>query len=137
MSSSLTETDSGSCCRGDEDVLPESLLPQASRIQDFLPFTSYCLPILGGHPHNWTAISRECLSLLNDMTQKLVLYQEAAATNGRMSSSYPVEPKKLSSPGDLVLNETGKRMFPRKVTAVNLWLFACVRYICLEEINPT
>ncbi|XP_010608662.1 nucleoporin NDC1 isoform X2 [Fukomys damarensis] len=52
----------------------------------------------GGHPHNWTAISRECLNLLNDMTQKLVLYQEAAATNGRMSSSYPVEPNKLDSP---------------------------------------
>lgn len=51
----------------------------------------------GGHPHNWTAISRECLNLLNDMTQKLVLYQEAAATNGRMYSSYSVEPKKLSS----------------------------------------
>ncbi|XP_069448314.1 nucleoporin NDC1 isoform X4 [Ovis canadensis] len=53
----------------------------------------------GGHPHNWTAISRECLNLLNDMTQKLVLYQEAAATNGRvMSSSYPAEPKKSNSP---------------------------------------
>ncbi|XP_051027202.1 nucleoporin NDC1 isoform X2 [Acomys russatus] len=52
----------------------------------------------GGHPHNWTAISRECLSLLNDMTQKLVLYQEAAATNGRMSSSYLVEPRKVHSP---------------------------------------
>ncbi|XP_032485311.1 nucleoporin NDC1 isoform X2 [Phocoena sinus] len=53
----------------------------------------------GGHPHSWTAISRECLNLLNDMTQKLVLYQEAAATNGRvMSSSYPVEPRKLNSP---------------------------------------
>ncbi|EHB18223.1 Nucleoporin NDC1 [Heterocephalus glaber] len=52
----------------------------------------------GGHPYNWTAISRECLNLLNNMTQKLVLYQEAAATNGRVSSSYPVEPKKLDSP---------------------------------------
>ncbi|XP_049735262.1 nucleoporin NDC1 isoform X2 [Elephas maximus indicus] len=53
----------------------------------------------GGHPHNWTAISRECLSLLNDMAQKLILYQEAAATNGRViPSSYPVEPKKLNSP---------------------------------------
>lgn len=55
----------------------------------------------GGHPHNWTAISKECLNLLNDMTQKLVLYQEAAATNGRvMSSSYSMEPKKLNSPGN-------------------------------------
>uniref|UniRef100_A0A2K6F643 Nucleoporin NDC1 n=1 Tax=Propithecus coquereli TaxID=379532 RepID=A0A2K6F643_PROCO len=52
----------------------------------------------GGHPHNWTAISRECLNLLNDMTQKLILYQEAAATNGRMSSSCLVEPKKMTSP---------------------------------------
>lgn len=34
------------------------------------------LDLLGGHPHNWTAISRECLNLLNDMTQKLVLYQK-------------------------------------------------------------
>lgn len=52
----------------------------------------------GGHPHNWTAISRECLNLLNDMTQKLVLYQEAAATNGRvMSTSYTAEPKKPNS----------------------------------------
>ncbi|XP_008072450.1 nucleoporin NDC1 isoform X2 [Carlito syrichta] len=52
----------------------------------------------GGHPHSWTAISRECLNLLNEMTQKLVLHQEAAATNGRVSSSYPVEPRKLNSP---------------------------------------
>ncbi|XP_007534255.2 nucleoporin NDC1 [Erinaceus europaeus] len=57
----------------------------------------------GGHPHNWTAISRECLNLLNDMTQKLVLYQEAAATNGRViPSSYPAEPRKVNSPGEAV-----------------------------------
>ncbi|NWI36881.1 NDC1 protein, partial [Picathartes gymnocephalus] len=36
----------------------------------------------GGHPHNWTAISRECLSLLSDLTQRLIAQQEAAA-NGR------------------------------------------------------
>lgn len=49
--------------------------------------------------HNLTATSRECWNLLYDMTQKLVLCQEAAATNGRvMSSSYPEEPKKLNSP---------------------------------------
>ncbi|XP_041508530.1 nucleoporin NDC1 isoform X3 [Microtus oregoni] len=64
----------------------------------------------GGHPHNWTAISRECLSLLNDMTQKLVLYQEAAATNGRMSSSYSVEPKKLTSPGPQLIRR-GPRLW--------------------------
>ncbi|NXD10408.1 NDC1 protein, partial [Nothocercus nigrocapillus] len=37
----------------------------------------------GGHPHNWTAISRECLSLLSDLTQRLIQQQEAAAANGR------------------------------------------------------
>ncbi|XP_065594709.1 nucleoporin NDC1 [Cyrtonyx montezumae] len=37
----------------------------------------------GGHPHNWTAISRECLSLLTDLTQRLIVQQEAAAANGR------------------------------------------------------
>ncbi|EMP33587.1 Nucleoporin NDC1 [Chelonia mydas] len=38
----------------------------------------------GGHPHNWTAISKECLTLLSDLTQKLIMQQEAAATNGRV-----------------------------------------------------
>ncbi|NWR70715.1 NDC1 protein, partial [Centropus unirufus] len=37
----------------------------------------------GGHPHNWTAISRECLNLLSDLTQRLIAQQEAAAGNGR------------------------------------------------------
>ncbi|NWR52810.1 NDC1 protein, partial [Regulus satrapa] len=38
----------------------------------------------GGHPHNWAAISRECLSLLSDLTQRLIAQQEAAAAaNGR------------------------------------------------------
>ncbi|XP_065737741.1 nucleoporin NDC1 isoform X2 [Phocoena phocoena] len=68
----------------------------------------------GGHPHSWTAISRECLNLLNDMTQKLVLYQEAAATNGRvMSSSYPVEPKKLNSPEETTFQTPKSSQMPR------------------------
>uniref|UniRef100_A0A3Q1M337 Nucleoporin NDC1 n=4 Tax=Bos TaxID=9903 RepID=A0A3Q1M337_BOVIN len=68
----------------------------------------------GGHPHNWTAISRECLNLLNDMTQKLVLYQEAAATNGRvMSSSYPVEAKKLNSPEETAFQTPKSSQMPR------------------------
>ncbi|XP_007471227.1 PREDICTED: nucleoporin NDC1 isoform X2 [Lipotes vexillifer] len=68
----------------------------------------------GGHPHSWTAISRECLNLLNDMTQKLVLSQEAAATNGRvMSSSYPVEPKKLNSPEETTFQTPKSSQMPR------------------------
>ncbi|XP_053104186.1 nucleoporin NDC1 isoform X2 [Hemicordylus capensis] len=38
----------------------------------------------GGHPHNWTAISKECLNLLSNLTQKLITHQEAAAANGRL-----------------------------------------------------
>ncbi|NXT22625.1 NDC1 protein, partial [Syrrhaptes paradoxus] len=41
----------------------------------------------GGHPNNWTAISRECLSLLSDLTQRLITQQEAAAANGRAKQS--------------------------------------------------
>lgn len=48
-----------------------------------LHFLFVCI-LLGGHPHNWTAISRECLSLLNDLTQRLIAQQEAAAANGRV-----------------------------------------------------
>ncbi|XP_069498263.1 nucleoporin NDC1 [Ambystoma mexicanum] len=44
----------------------------------------FCLSQPGGHPHNWTAISRECISLLTSLTSKLVAHQEAAATNGRV-----------------------------------------------------
>uniref|UniRef100_A0A671PFQ1 Nucleoporin NDC1 n=1 Tax=Sinocyclocheilus anshuiensis TaxID=1608454 RepID=A0A671PFQ1_9TELE len=36
----------------------------------------------GGHPHNWNAISRECLSLLSELTQRLVAHQDAVASNG-------------------------------------------------------
>ncbi|KAM5321317.1 nucleoporin NDC1 isoform 1-T1 [Glossophaga mutica] len=68
----------------------------------------------GGHPHNWTAISRECLNLLNDMTQKLVLHQEAAATNGRvMSSSYTMEPKKANSPEETTFLTPKSSQMPR------------------------
>lgn len=41
---------------------------------------------VGGHPHNWNAISRECLSLLSELTQRLVAHQDAVATNGRVKS---------------------------------------------------
>ncbi|XP_035268756.1 nucleoporin NDC1 isoform X3 [Anguilla anguilla] len=37
----------------------------------------------GGHPHNWSAICKECLSLINDLTQRLVTYHEVVSFNGR------------------------------------------------------
>ncbi|XP_041698878.2 nucleoporin NDC1 isoform X2 [Coregonus clupeaformis] len=40
----------------------------------------------GGHPHIWTALSKECLSLLSDLTERLVVYHDAVATNGRAKS---------------------------------------------------
>ncbi|KAM3914462.1 nucleoporin NDC1 [Leptodactylus fuscus] len=52
----------------------------------------------GGHPHNWTAISRECLGVLTNLTSRLVTHQEAAASNGRVRpSSSSSETKKSSS----------------------------------------
>uniref|UniRef100_A0A8C8ZZI7 Nucleoporin NDC1 n=1 Tax=Prolemur simus TaxID=1328070 RepID=A0A8C8ZZI7_PROSS len=80
----------------------------------------------GGHPHNWTAISRECLNLLNDMTQKLILYQEAAATNGRMSSSCLMEPKKMTSPEETTFQtpKSSQMLRPSMPTLVKTSLFS-------------
>uniref|UniRef100_A0A668AHV5 Nucleoporin NDC1 n=1 Tax=Myripristis murdjan TaxID=586833 RepID=A0A668AHV5_9TELE len=52
----------------------------------------------GGHPHNWNAISQECLSLLADLTQRLVAHHDTVATNGRAKSlSTGSDKKSLSS----------------------------------------
>lgn len=40
----------------------------------------------GGHPHNWNAISRECLSLLGELTQRLVTHHDSVSSNGRAKS---------------------------------------------------
>ncbi|OXB82107.1 UNVERIFIED_CONTAM: hypothetical protein H355_008986 [Colinus virginianus] len=53
----------------------------------------------GGHPHNWTAISRECLSLLTDLTQRLIAQQEAAAANGRAKQQVGEVKASLQTPG--------------------------------------
>ncbi|XP_061587720.1 nucleoporin NDC1 isoform X1 [Cololabis saira] len=51
----------------------------------------------GGHPHNWNAISKECLALLADLTQRLVAYNETIATNGRAKSLSSGSERKTSS----------------------------------------
>lgn len=51
----------------------------------------------GGHPHNWNAISGECLSLLADLTQRLVAYHDTVATNGRAKSLSTGSERKTSS----------------------------------------
>ncbi|NXE12809.1 NDC1 protein, partial [Lophotis ruficrista] len=72
----------------------------------------------GGHPHNWTAISRECLSLLSDLTQRLIAQQEAAAANGR--AKQPAGELKVSpqTPGaavteDMSLQSQRSNIVPR------------------------
>uniref|UniRef100_U3KBV0 Nucleoporin NDC1 n=1 Tax=Ficedula albicollis TaxID=59894 RepID=U3KBV0_FICAL len=69
------------------------LLIKFLALQDLMLLSQYCpfrrqevfsLSQPGGHPHNWTAISRECLRLLSDLTERLIAQQEAAAAaNGR------------------------------------------------------
>uniref|UniRef100_A0A3B3C4Y5 Nucleoporin NDC1 n=2 Tax=Oryzias melastigma TaxID=30732 RepID=A0A3B3C4Y5_ORYME len=51
----------------------------------------------GGHAHNWNAISKECLSLLAELTQRLVSYHETVATNGRTKSLSSSSEQKTSS----------------------------------------
>uniref|UniRef100_A0A8C3B396 Nucleoporin NDC1 n=1 Tax=Cyclopterus lumpus TaxID=8103 RepID=A0A8C3B396_CYCLU len=67
----------------------------------------------GGHPHNWNAISKECLSLLADLTQRLVAYHDTVATNGRAKSLSTG--KDLMSPRPTLLLRTPASVFARFV----------------------
>ncbi|XP_056277399.1 nucleoporin NDC1 isoform X2 [Pseudoliparis swirei] len=80
----------------------------------------------GGHPHNWNAISKECLSLLTDLTQRLVAYHDTVATNGRAKSlstgsdrktssetSFTSTPEDLMSPRPTLLLRTPASVFAR------------------------
>lgn len=60
-------------------------------------FTFLFLSFSGGHPHNWNAISKECLSLLADLTQRLIAYHDTIATNGRAKSLSTGSERKTSS----------------------------------------
>ncbi|KAJ8375361.1 hypothetical protein SKAU_G00059410 [Synaphobranchus kaupii] len=51
----------------------------------------------GGHPHNWTAICKECLSLNNDLTQRLMAYHEVVSSNGRAKSQCTSNDQKSTS----------------------------------------
>uniref|UniRef100_A0A665WWY2 Nucleoporin NDC1 n=1 Tax=Echeneis naucrates TaxID=173247 RepID=A0A665WWY2_ECHNA len=66
----------------------------------------------GGHPHNWNAISQECLSLLTDLTQRLVVYHDTVATNGRAKSLSAGSERKTSSETS-VTSGTEDLMSPR------------------------
>ncbi|XP_041660302.1 nucleoporin NDC1 isoform X2 [Cheilinus undulatus] len=66
----------------------------------------------GGHPHNWNAISKECLSLLADLTQRLVAYHDTVATNGR-AKSLSIGSERKTSSDTSVLSGTDDLMSPR------------------------
>lgn len=57
----------------------------------------------GGHPHNWNAISKECLSLLSELTLRLVAHQDAVASNGRIKSQSTSSDTKSGSSGSSVM----------------------------------
>lgn len=66
------------------------VLARTKCMYDFLSFA-------GGHPHNWNAISKECLSLLTDLNQRLLSYHDSVATNGRAKSLSTGSERKTSS----------------------------------------
>uniref|UniRef100_A0A3P8Y5S7 Nucleoporin NDC1 n=1 Tax=Esox lucius TaxID=8010 RepID=A0A3P8Y5S7_ESOLU len=51
----------------------------------------------GGHPLTWTAVNRECLSLLSDLTERLVSHHDNVASNGRTKLQSIGSDKKTSS----------------------------------------
>ncbi|XP_075954835.1 nucleoporin NDC1 isoform X2 [Anarhichas minor] len=82
----------------------------------------------GGHPHNWNAITQECLSLLADLTQRLIAYHDTVATNGRAKSlstgsdrktssetSITSCPEDLMSPRPTLLMKTPASVFARSI----------------------
>uniref|UniRef100_A0A671QNY3 Nucleoporin NDC1 n=1 Tax=Sinocyclocheilus anshuiensis TaxID=1608454 RepID=A0A671QNY3_9TELE len=60
----------------------------------------------GGHAHNWNAISRECLSLLSELTQRLVAHQDAVASNGRVKSQSASSDTRSASSSSSVVSGT-------------------------------
>uniref|UniRef100_A0A8C6UL92 Nucleoporin NDC1 n=1 Tax=Neogobius melanostomus TaxID=47308 RepID=A0A8C6UL92_9GOBI len=66
----------------------------------------------GGHPHNWIAVSKECLSLLSDLTQRLVTYHDTVATNGRAKSLSTGSERKNSCLGVCPLHHRRRLLQP-------------------------
>ncbi|XP_061095362.1 nucleoporin NDC1 isoform X2 [Conger conger] len=62
----------------------------------------------GGHPHNWSAICKECMSLINDLTQRLVAYHELVSSNGRAKSQSTTKDQKSTSSDGSGMEELAK-----------------------------
>lgn len=50
--------------------------------------------ISGGHPHNWTRISSECLALIASLTDRLIVHQEWAANGINREKRMQIEEEK-------------------------------------------
>ncbi|XP_060744393.1 nucleoporin NDC1 isoform X1 [Tachysurus vachellii] len=85
-----------------EECLPKVLTEQNVLIMKFLALQDlallsqhspsrrqevFSLSQPGGHPHNWNAISKECVSLLSELTQRLIAHHDVVASNGRAKPS--------------------------------------------------
>lgn len=79
------------------------------------------LSFSGGHPHNWNAINKECLSLLTDLTHRLIAYHDTVATNGRAKSLSTGSERKTSS-------ETSGTLLQWLVSE-DLWIFVKNRHL--------
>ncbi|KAI5099323.1 nucleoporin NDC1 [Silurus meridionalis] len=81
-----------------EECLPKVLTEKNSLVLKFLALQDlallsqnspsrrqevFSLSQPGGHPHNWNAISKECVSMLNELTQRLIAHHDTVASNGR------------------------------------------------------
>ncbi|TTH99990.1 Nucleoporin NDC1 [Bagarius yarrelli] len=70
----------------------------------------------GGHPHNWNAISKECVSLLSDLTQRLIDHHDTVAANGRAKPPSERSDRSSSSScsGTEDLPDTPRRSVPTR-----------------------
>ncbi|XP_038609027.1 nucleoporin NDC1 [Tachyglossus aculeatus] len=89
----------------------------------------------GGHPHHWTAICTACLTLLDGLSQKLLRFQEAAATNGRVKSRQsPERPQAPNPAGPATPRAMRSSLVPR--TVMPLWAKASPLAPPAELISP-
>ncbi|XP_059357852.1 nucleoporin NDC1 isoform X3 [Carassius carassius] len=112
-----------------EQCLPKVLTEKTTSVMKFLALQDlallsqhslsrrlevFSLSQPGGHPHNWNAISGECLSLLSELTQRLVAHQDAVASNGRAKSqSASSDTRSASSSSSVVSGTEGIAETPR------------------------
>ncbi|KAM4604890.1 nucleoporin NDC1 isoform 2-T2 [Polymixia lowei] len=90
----------------------------------------------GGHPHNWNAISKECLSLLADLTQRLVAHHDTVATNGRAKSQSTGSDKKSASSESSVTSGTEDLLSPRPGVVIRTPASALVRSLAGVPRSP-